>query len=46
MLASWALPKGIPLSPTENHLAVQVEDHPLAYGSFSGVIPSGQYGGG
>jgi bifunctional non-homologous end joining protein LigD len=46
VLASWALPKGIPISPTENHLAVQVEDHPLAYGSFSGVIPSGQYGGG
>src|SRR5271168_5282682 len=45
VLASWALPKGIPHSPAENHLAVQVEDHPLAYGSFSGVIPSGQYGG-
>jgi bifunctional non-homologous end joining protein LigD len=46
VLASWALPKGLPLTPTENHLAVHVEDHPLEYGSFSGTIPAGQYGGG
>ena len=46
VLASWALPKGLPPSPDENHLAVHVEDHPLEYGSFSGTIPAGQYGGG
>ncbi len=46
VLASWALPKGVPLTPSENHLAVHVEDHPLEYGSFSGEIPSGEYGGG
>jgi bifunctional non-homologous end joining protein LigD len=46
VLVSWALPKGLPLTPAENHLAVHVEDHPLEYGSFSGTIPAGQYGGG
>ena len=43
---SWALPKGLPLTPKENHLAVHVEDHPLEYGSFHGTIPAGEYGGG
>ncbi len=46
VLVSWALPKGLPLTPAENHLAVHVEDHPMEYGSFSGTIPAGQYGGG
>ncbi len=46
VLASWALPKGLPVTPATNHLAVQTEDHPLDYGSFEGDIPKGQYGGG
>ncbi|WP_425956606.1 ATP-dependent DNA ligase [Xylanimonas sp. McL0601] len=46
VLVSWALPKGEPTDPSQNHLAVQTEDHPMAYGAFEGTIPPGEYGGG
>ena len=46
VLASWALPKGLPETPEQNHLAVHTEDHPLEYATFEGEIPQGEYGGG